>query len=145
MRTIHDNIQLKLNEAFEGAKDYQPKAKDWLASHWQGFMSPAQLSRIRNTGEAPSRPCQVRARGSLMCGGLASRTQLQARRTTSHAQSHNNPASPFAPFHPPGVKMDVLQAVGPPPITPPHTRTHPHTAHTDPHNPAPLHTTTLQA
>ena len=27
-----------------------PQAKDWLASHWQGFMSPAQLSRIRNTG-----------------------------------------------------------------------------------------------
>jgi hypothetical protein len=26
------------------------KLQDWLASHWQGFMSPAQLSRIRNTG-----------------------------------------------------------------------------------------------
>lgn len=50
VRAIHDNIQAKLNEAFDAAKDYQPKAKDWLASHWQGFMSPAQLSRIRNTG-----------------------------------------------------------------------------------------------
>ena len=24
--------------------------KDWLASHWMGFYSPAQMSRIRNTG-----------------------------------------------------------------------------------------------
>lgn len=50
VRGVHDAVQSKLNEAFEGAKDYEPKAKDWLASHWQGFMSPAQLSRIRNTG-----------------------------------------------------------------------------------------------
>ena len=28
----------------------RPQQKDWLASHWHGFMSPAQLSRSRNTG-----------------------------------------------------------------------------------------------
>jgi 2-oxoglutarate dehydrogenase E1 component len=50
VRTIHDQVQSKLNEDYEAAKDYKPQAKDWLASHWQGFMSPAQMSRIRNTG-----------------------------------------------------------------------------------------------
>ncbi|KAM1263351.1 hypothetical protein ACFXTH_028365 [Malus domestica] len=26
------------------------KKRDWLASHWSGFKSPEQISRIRNTG-----------------------------------------------------------------------------------------------
>eukprot|EP00879_Flechtneria_rotunda_P007432 GHRR01007796.1.p1 GENE.GHRR01007796.1~~GHRR01007796.1.p1 ORF type:complete len:742 (+),score=239.80 GHRR01007796.1:134-2359(+) len=50
VRTIHDRIQELLNQEYEAGRDYRPSAKDWLASHWQGFMSPAQLSRIRNTG-----------------------------------------------------------------------------------------------
>lgn len=50
IKAIHDNIQRLLNAEFDGAKEYKPSAKDWLASHWSGFKSPAQLSRIRNTG-----------------------------------------------------------------------------------------------
>ncbi|GIL90737.1 hypothetical protein Vretimale_15815 [Volvox reticuliferus] len=50
VRAIHDKVQTLLNDAFEAAKDYRPQKKDWLASHWHGFMSPAQMSRIRNTG-----------------------------------------------------------------------------------------------
>jgi 2-oxoglutarate dehydrogenase E1 component len=50
---IHSKITQILNEEFEASKSYVPKKKDWLASHWEGFMSPAQLSRIRNTGEHP--------------------------------------------------------------------------------------------
>lgn len=47
---MYDKIMATLNTAFDAAKDYKPQKKDWLASHWHGFMSPAQLSRIRNTG-----------------------------------------------------------------------------------------------
>jgi 2-oxoglutarate dehydrogenase E1 component len=50
VRETHDRVQQKLGEAFEASRDYKPRAKDWLASHWEGFMSPAQMSRIRNTG-----------------------------------------------------------------------------------------------
>jgi 2-oxoglutarate dehydrogenase E1 component len=50
VRAIHDRVQLLLNSEFDASRSYKPTAKDWLASHWQGFMSPVQLSRIRNTG-----------------------------------------------------------------------------------------------
>ena len=40
---MRDRIMQHLNAAFEGAKDYKPSKKDWLASHWSGFMSPAQV------------------------------------------------------------------------------------------------------
>lgn len=50
MRAVHDKVQNTLAEAFDSAKDHKPSPRDWLASHWEGFMSPAQLSRIRNTG-----------------------------------------------------------------------------------------------
>lgn len=45
-----DKVQATLHEAFENAKSYKPKTSDWLSSYWSGFMSPSQLSRIRNTG-----------------------------------------------------------------------------------------------
>lgn len=49
-----DKIQKKvgsiLNEEFEASKEYIPQKRDWLASHWTGFKSPEQISRIRNTG-----------------------------------------------------------------------------------------------
>ena len=49
-----------LNEEFLASKDYVPKRRDWLSSHWSGFKSPEQLSRIRNTGYAcVSIFCQV--------------------------------------------------------------------------------------
>ena len=47
---MHDRVQGLLATEFDAAKDYKPSAKDWLASHWHGFLSPAQMSRIRNTG-----------------------------------------------------------------------------------------------
>lgn len=39
-----------LNKEFDASKTYKPKAKDWLASYWEGFKSPDQSARIRNTG-----------------------------------------------------------------------------------------------
>lgn len=50
VRGVHDRVQDILNTEYEASRSYRPSTKDWLASHWQGFMSPAQLSRIRNTG-----------------------------------------------------------------------------------------------
>ncbi|KAJ8760315.1 hypothetical protein K2173_011868 [Erythroxylum novogranatense] len=47
---IHKKVSSILNEEFVKSKDYIPQKKDWLASHWSGFKSPEQLSRIRNTG-----------------------------------------------------------------------------------------------
>jgi 2-oxoglutarate dehydrogenase E1 component len=52
VRGVHDRVQDILNTEYEASRSYRPSTKDWLASHWQGFMSPAQLSRIRNTGGA---------------------------------------------------------------------------------------------
>eukprot|EP00878_Enallax_costatus_P004918 GHUV01005173.1.p1 GENE.GHUV01005173.1~~GHUV01005173.1.p1 ORF type:complete len:711 (+),score=203.05 GHUV01005173.1:2140-4272(+) len=52
VRQVHDRIQEILNTEYDSSRNYRPSTKDWLASHWKGFMSPAQLSRIRNTGVA---------------------------------------------------------------------------------------------
>jgi len=47
---IYHKIDSILNAEFEASKSYVPRPGDWLSSHWEGFKSPAQLSRIRNTG-----------------------------------------------------------------------------------------------
>ncbi|KAJ9160071.1 hypothetical protein P3X46_025506 [Hevea brasiliensis] len=47
---IHRKVNTILNEEYSNSKDYVPKRSDWLSSHWSGFKSPEQLSRIRNTG-----------------------------------------------------------------------------------------------
>ena len=55
-----NKVNTILNEEFLASKDYVPKRRDWLASHWSGFKSPEQLSRIRNTGYVcVSNFCQV--------------------------------------------------------------------------------------
>lgn len=50
VRDISDTVQQKLHDAFEAAKQHIPKKSEWLSSVWDGFMSPHQHSRIRNTG-----------------------------------------------------------------------------------------------
>lgn len=50
VKKVADTVQQKLHDAFEQAKDYVAKKTDWLSSVWEGFMSPHQHSRIRNTG-----------------------------------------------------------------------------------------------
>ena len=47
---IHNKVNTILNEEFLASKDYVPQRRDWLSSHWSGFKSPEQLSRILNTG-----------------------------------------------------------------------------------------------
>ena len=39
-----------LQEEFDLAKEYKPQKHEWLSHVWTGFMTPAQRSRIRNTG-----------------------------------------------------------------------------------------------
>lgn len=47
---IQEKVNTILNEEFLASKDYVPQRRDWLSSHWSGFKSPEQLSRVRNTG-----------------------------------------------------------------------------------------------
>jgi 2-oxoglutarate dehydrogenase E1 component len=51
IRETHNRVQAILQEEFDAAKDYKPVEDDWLSSVWAGFKTPAQRSRIRNTGE----------------------------------------------------------------------------------------------
>lgn len=50
VRDVHNRVQTILQEEFDAAKDYRPTEDEWLSNVWEGFKSPAQLSRIRNTG-----------------------------------------------------------------------------------------------
>ena len=50
VKEITDRVQRMLAESFDAALEYKPKKIDWLSSVWEGFMSPVQHSRIRNTG-----------------------------------------------------------------------------------------------
>lgn len=47
---INEKVNTILNEEFLSSKDYVPQRRDWLSSHWAGFKSPEQISRVRNTG-----------------------------------------------------------------------------------------------
>ncbi|XP_011024057.1 PREDICTED: 2-oxoglutarate dehydrogenase, mitochondrial-like [Populus euphratica] len=50
---IQEKVLSILNEEFLASKDHVTNRRDWLASHWSGFKSPEQLSRVRNTGVKP--------------------------------------------------------------------------------------------
>ncbi|GMN57272.1 hypothetical protein TIFTF001_026374 [Ficus carica] len=50
---IHEKINSILNGESLVSKDYVPQRRDWLASHWTGFKSPEQISRVRNIGVKP--------------------------------------------------------------------------------------------
>jgi hypothetical protein len=47
---VQNRVHRILQEEFDMAKEYVPKEDDWLSNVWAGFKTPAQLSRIRNTG-----------------------------------------------------------------------------------------------
>ncbi|XP_021295901.1 2-oxoglutarate dehydrogenase, mitochondrial-like [Herrania umbratica] len=46
-------VESILSEEFLNSKDYVQQRRDWLSTNWEGFKSPEQLSRIRNTGVNP--------------------------------------------------------------------------------------------
>lgn len=50
VREVHNRVQSIMQTEFDAAKDYRPAEDEWLSNVWEGFKSPAQLSRIRNTG-----------------------------------------------------------------------------------------------
>ncbi|KAM7258056.1 hypothetical protein ACFE04_013797 [Oxalis oulophora] len=53
IKNMNEKVLNILNKEFAESKDYVPQKRDWLSSHWAGFKSPEQLSRIRNTGVKP--------------------------------------------------------------------------------------------
>ena len=46
---VEERVMGILQEEFDAARDYKPTGSDWLATNWQGFKSPEQRSRVRNT------------------------------------------------------------------------------------------------
>lgn len=52
---VHNRVQTILKDEFDAAKDYQ-RDDERLRDARNGLSSPAQLSRIRSTGSAPSVP-----------------------------------------------------------------------------------------
>ena len=55
-------------EEFQAATDYKPEAKDWLSSYWEGFLSPRQMARVRNTGVPLDVLKEVGARQRFLAG-----------------------------------------------------------------------------
>lgn len=53
VKAKHTEILKELDTEFEMSKNYVPKFRDWVSSHWQGFKSPDQFASIRNTGVDP--------------------------------------------------------------------------------------------
>lgn len=77
VREVHDRIQATLSSEFEASKDYKPAPKDWLTSHWDGFMSPKQLSKIRGTGVPADMLKQVSDPASHLNGTCAKLCKLR--------------------------------------------------------------------
>lgn len=50
VEAIQARCMAAYNLGHEESKVYAPKSSDWLESVWKGFKSPAQRSRIKNTG-----------------------------------------------------------------------------------------------
>ena len=50
---VQNRVLRILQEEFDLAKEYTPQEDEWLSSVWTGFKTPAQRSRIRNTGAPP--------------------------------------------------------------------------------------------
>jgi len=46
---VRERVMAILQEEFDAARDYVSKSSEWLATNWQGFKSPEQLSGIKNT------------------------------------------------------------------------------------------------
>eukprot|EP01012_Entosiphon_sulcatum_P014981 TRINITY_DN2000_c0_g1_i1.p1 TRINITY_DN2000_c0_g1~~TRINITY_DN2000_c0_g1_i1.p1 ORF type:complete len:1001 (-),score=244.47 TRINITY_DN2000_c0_g1_i1:917-3919(-) len=49
VKEIEKAVTQNLKEKNESAANYRPKNKDWLETHWEGFKSLHQLSKIKNT------------------------------------------------------------------------------------------------
>jgi len=52
LKELKDEIMGNFASKFADAKDWKPRDKDWLASHWEGFKSPQVISAGQLTGIA---------------------------------------------------------------------------------------------
>jgi len=50
VQKLHDIAIAEYSTGFDAGKSYKHSTSDWLESRWEGFKSPAQMARIRNTG-----------------------------------------------------------------------------------------------
>lgn len=50
LKELKDEVMGNFAEKFANAKDWKARDKDWLASHWEGFKSPQDLSSVQMTG-----------------------------------------------------------------------------------------------
>lgn len=50
LKEVEKSVDTILESEFEASKTWTTPPSDWLSSHWSGFLSPRQLSRIRETG-----------------------------------------------------------------------------------------------
>eukprot|EP00597_Dinobryon_sp_UTEXLB2267_P014385 CAMPEP_0170123796 /NCGR_PEP_ID=MMETSP0020_2-20130122/17744_1 /TAXON_ID=98059 /ORGANISM="Dinobryon sp., Strain UTEXLB2267" /LENGTH=1014 /DNA_ID=CAMNT_0010355505 /DNA_START=72 /DNA_END=3116 /DNA_ORIENTATION=+ len=64
LEDIRGMVNRTLEAEFQAAKTWETPKHDWLSSKWSGFLSPRQLSRIRETGVAVDRLKEV---GTKMC------------------------------------------------------------------------------
>mmetsp|Transcript_27481 Transcript_27481/g.77723 ORF Transcript_27481/g.77723 Transcript_27481/m.77723 type:complete len:863 (-) Transcript_27481:37-2625(-) len=71
------NCLSMLGAEFEASKSYQPQPGEWLSEKWSGFLSPAQKSRIRNTGVPAELLKEVGLQISTLPDGYTFHRQVQ--------------------------------------------------------------------
>lgn len=70
-------INTTLENDFQTSKTYQSNASDWLSSRWKGFLSPKQLSRIRETGYEKEKLREIGVKMSTIPSTLKVHKQLE--------------------------------------------------------------------
>lgn len=66
-----------LENEFQASKTYEPHKSDWLSSRWKGFLSPKQLSRIRQTGYNSEKLREIGIKMSTIPSTLKVHKQLE--------------------------------------------------------------------
>ena len=64
VQQLRDHLMQRFESNFADAKHWKPRDTDWLSSHWEGFKSEHQLSRIQETGVSVDMLHRV---GSALC------------------------------------------------------------------------------
>ena len=73
---ITTEVHAAYDKAFEDSKTWQTPKDDWLSSKWEGFKSPGQRSRIRETGIHIDRLREVGLKTSTVPDGFKLHRQL---------------------------------------------------------------------
>jgi 2-oxoglutarate dehydrogenase E1 component len=86
LQAITAEVHAAYDKAFEESKTWQAAKDDWLSSKWDGFKSPGQRSRVRETGIHADRLREIGAKIGSVPEGFVLHRQLEkilaARRKT---------------------------------------------------------------